>query len=400
MQPVSPYSFSAPVGQCQVGTVWSAVDEMGRPLTVAVLDAAVARDQRWRDAFAATVDALMHPGVDGPQYVHSDVAAAVPWAAFSGTPSVDAGAERVFEALGMQVLPADPADPAAPPAEAAEPTSAPPNPISGLPMSPSGEPTPADQYGLAYSPQSMDDPFSSPVRHIVPSEPRRSRTGLRMGLAVLVIAVLAGGGVFALTNLGGGNKGSAATPPTRASPQQLAALPTAPPASPGVEPPKSGSWPAKWPRLTPGDSVRTLNLDGLGFPVKVPPTWQCTLAGRAEGFVKYNCGTPPGETPQFGGELVVRDCAKPCAEERQTEMREAEEAWGAQWIRSGQFSTYAESILQVDGEQRHGLVVVAYWRGGTDGEIDHQLVFRMTAPVKEAQQLRRVATYLRDTLVF
>lgn len=389
--PSTPYSFSGALGHCQVGSVWSAVDDLGRPLTVAVLDAAAAHDQRWRDAFTETVNALTQPGPDRPHYVRADVSAAVPWAAYAGVGGAGAGAERVFETLGFRVLAADPSS------SAPAPASAPPDPISGLPMSPAGEPYSPAPYGLVPQ-QAVQDPFVSPVRRIVPSQPRRRRRGLWIGLAVLVVVVLAGGGtLFAVTDIGRSGPTPTASP---GASQQPVALSTAPPASPGLEPPKPGAWPTKWPRFTATDSVRTLDLDGLGFPVKVPPTWQCTLAGRTAGFVKYNCGTPPGETPQFGGEIIVRDCPQPCDEKRRTEMRQAEEAWGAQWIRSGAFSTYAEAILQVDGEQRHGLVVVGYWRGGTDGQIDRQLVFRMTAPVKDAQKLRRVATYIRDTLVF
>ena len=116
--------------------------------------------------------------------------------------------------------------------------------------------------------------------------------------------------------------------------------------------------------------------------------------------MRYNCGTPPSEPTSFGGEIVVRDCAQPCDEKRQTELRKGEEAWGAQWIRCGPYSTCGEAQIQADGEQRHALVVVAYYRGGDTGEIDHQLVFRMTGPLSQASVLRKVATYLRDTLVF
>lgn len=405
MQPVSPYRLTAALGRCDVGSVWSAVDERGGPLTVAVLDAAVARDQRWRDAFAATVNALAQPGTERPRHVSADFSAAAPWAAYEGTGGEGPGAERVFEALGMPVHAAPDASPAPAPAptgaDPADPTSAPPDAVSAPPTSPAAdpyEPAAPGSYDLVYS-SPEPDPFSSPVRHIVPSEPRRRRTGLWIGAAVLVAVVLAGGGtLLALTSLGGDDPPPSPTAPG-GSPEPVA-LPTTPPVSPGVEPPAPGSWPVKWPRFTASDSVRTFNLDGLGFPVKVPLTWQCTLAGRAAALVKYTCGTPPGEKPEFGGDLTVRSCPQPCAQERQTELRQSEEAWGARWIRSGPSSTYAEAILQVDGEQRHGLVVVAFWRGGSDGQIDRQLVFRMTSPVREAQQLRRIATYLRDTLVF
>ena len=95
--PGAPYQLIEPVGSCQVGTVWSAVDEHGRALTVAVLDAGAAIDPRWREAFANAANAQQ------AGFVHADFAAAAPWVAYvvSGGP----GAERVFLALGMDYRP-------------------------------------------------------------------------------------------------------------------------------------------------------------------------------------------------------------------------------------------------------------------------------------------------------
>jgi hypothetical protein len=242
------------------------------------------------------------------------------------------------------------------------------------------------------------DPLYSTERHIIPSEPRRRHTALWLGVTALILVALAGtGAVFVWGPVG--DNGTPTSPPARRAPQ--VALPTARPLSPGIEPAKPGTWPTQWPRFTGTDSVRTLaGLDGFGFTLKIPLSWECSLAGRAEGFAKYNCGASRGEASEIGGELIVRACPEPCTKEWQVAMRKAEEAWGAQWIRSGEYSAYAETILEIDGEQRHGLVVVAYWRSGSDGSLDRQLVFRMTAPAKEAQQLRRVASYIRDTVVF
>jgi len=402
MQPVSssPYRFSRPLGQCQVGTVWSAADELGRPLTVAVLSPEASRDQRWREAFAATVNVLaQQSGPDRPRFERSDFAAEAPWAAFAGAGGAEAGAERVFESLGMQVVPADPAD--TPPGSPVGFGLGSAHPISGTPMPPAGDDAQYDPYGIP-SPRPGQDAFASPGRRIEPSAPRKKRTGVLIGAAIAVVVLLAGGGTWFLLNSGGDNPDPAPTASTGGAPVQAGGLPTAPPVSPGVEPPIQGKgiWPAKWPRYNPLDKVTTLNPEGLGFPVRVPPNWQCTLAGRAEGFIKYNCGTSPGVTPQAGGEITVRDCVQPCNPDRQTEMRKAEEAWGKRWVRSGPFSNYAEAILDLDGEQRHALVVVAYYRGDGQPAINKQVVLRMTAPVKDANQLRRFATYIHDTLVF
>jgi hypothetical protein len=530
MQPVSPYRLGGPLGRCQVGTVWSAVDEQGRPLTVAFLDTA-AHDQGWREAFSATVTALAEPGPDRPRYVRADVQAGVPWAAYAGEGGLGAGAERVFESLGLQVLPADnpstlppappvsaaPASspssgpayvppqptgsptsppPAAWPAESEQPTAAipspsrpssaqpmsaqpmsaqpmsaqptsaqpssaqpmsaqpssgpagvtgapawptqqpsaawpiqqpsgawpiqsangagwnapsaaypasgagsayqtssPPGPVSGLPVSP------ADSYGLGYG-SSVDPLSGAPGRRIEPSPPRKGRGRLWLIVAaVVVVLLIAAGVVYYLVP--GRDDSPVAGPTASAAPQQIGEVPTAPPANPGIEPPRdSKGWPAGWPSFTANDKVSTLALEGFGFPVKVPLGWQCTLAGRAPGYVKYNCGTAPGAPQQLGGEISVRDCSAPCDGRRQAQMRQAEEAWGTRWQRAGPFAALAETQLDADGELRHALVVVGYYRGSATGDLDHQVVLRMTAPVKDATQVRRIATYLHYTLVF
>jgi hypothetical protein len=182
----------------------------------------------------------------------------------------------------------------------------------------------------------------------------------------------------------------------------LAPPPTAaPPQHPGIEPVKAGTWPSKWQRFRDSDPVRTYsNLDGLGFIIKVPLAWTCALGDRATGYTRYYCGSPAGKNAQTGGELVVRDCV-PCTPERMVNMRKAEEAWGLQWSRGSRYAAYAESLaLPIDGGTRYGLVVVAYFRGTTDGEINKQLVIRMTAQMKDLAQVRDVVDYLRDELIF
>ncbi|MGX7672681.1 hypothetical protein [Plantactinospora sp. DSM 117369] len=503
MQPVGPYQFIEAVSLCQVGSVWSAIDGQGNSYTVAVLDAAVAGDQRWRDAFVGTAQALAQPGAGGPRYVHAEFAAPAPWVAYAA--SETEGGERLFAALGMECRPAQeglgdgdsptmkttavssptaagtangssvpdddelatpttrltsgvappnpwqagppqPAPPvnatptsspphqtssppdqsSAPPHQVSVPpdqssappyqisvppdqSSAPPYQISVPPDSVSGPPQPLPEMPRAYPADlstnaSGHDPLYSPVRHIVPSEPKPRRNWLWIAIAAVIVLVLAGGGTILAVSLSGGGGDD---PPPEAKPTASSLpppAPTNPPLQPGLEPPTAGAWPAKWPTFTERDNVRTLpDLEGLTFTVKVPASWQCVLSGRAQGFTKYNCGVPPGsDKPEYGGELVVRDCAQPCDEAQQVAMRQAEEAWGKRWIRSGQNSAFLETnTLQENGEQRHGLVVVAYFQSGTsEDRVDRQLVLRMTAPENGAQELRRVATYLRETLVF
>ncbi|MEV0427126.1 hypothetical protein [Micromonospora sp. NPDC050495] len=432
MQPVGPYRFTEALGVCPVGTAWWAIDGQDRLVTVAVLEGAAATDQPWREAFANAANAMALT-TGGLRYVNADFAAAKPWVAYPSEEGM--GAQRLFQTLGMELLPAESATEVLVPETGT--VTEPPQPVSGVPTSggpspTSGAPLPwamhaalpqqAQQVSPAPAPEHQpvavpqqgpaplrpehplpvsappQEPFTAPARRITPSASPRRRTGLWVGIAALVLVVLAGAGGLAVWAGSGGDEkphpvasGSTSAPPL---------LPTTPPESPGVEPPKPGAWPTQWPKFKERDTVRTLNLDGLGFPVKVPTNWQCTLAGRAEGFVKYQCGTSATGAQTLGGEVIVRDCPQPCTGQWQTAMRGVEEAWGAQWIRSGEYASYAEKILDVDGGQRHGLVVVAYFRSGEDGAIDRQLVIRMTSPVPEAYQLRRFASYIRDVVVF
>ncbi|MFC3504749.1 hypothetical protein ACFOOK_27800 [Micromonospora krabiensis] len=432
------------LGACQVGKAWAAVDGQGRFATVAVLDGVAASDQRWRDAFANAVNALAQAD-GGHTFAASDFSAAHPWVAY--TAEQGHAPQRLFQSLGLDYQPVPDLPISAPPVSgtpaSATPVSATPvsgpsvssppvsgapelvsempqlpwavqqaTPVSGQPVSPSpqpvsgspsspdaGTPVPSPRPPVGQTGAAFQDPFATPTRRIKPSEPQRSRTGLRVGLIALVLVLVVGGGV-AVWALSGNDDGTPDGAPT-ASAALPPPIPTTPPQSPGIEPPKAGAWPTQWPRFNERDTVRTLtDLDGLGFPVKVPTTWQCTLVGRTEGFVKYQCGAAATGQQAVGGEVIVRDCPQPCTDQWQNAMRGVEEAWGAQWIRSGQYASYAEQIIEIDGQQRHGLVVVAYFRSGESGAIDRQLVIRMTSPVPEAYQLRRFASYIRDVVVF
>lgn len=426
MQPVGPYRFTEALGVCQVGTAWWAIDGQDRLVTVAVLDGAAATDQPWREAFANAANAMALTS-GGQRYVNADFAAAKPWVAYPSEEGM--GAQRLFQTLGMDLHPAEAEAEVLIPETGA--VAGPPQPVSGVPIS--GTPSPTSGAPLPWAmhaavphqvsvpphqvsapPQQVSpapqgehpqpvsvpphDPFAAPARRITPSEPKPRRTGLWLGVAALVLVVLAGGGA-AFVWLGKDDPDRPKTPgssTTALPPEQKT-----PPQSPGLEPPTAGDWPKEWPKFRPGDSVRTFsNLESLGFALKVPAEWDCTPAGRAQGFVKYNCGVSNAQQ-QIGGELIVRDCALPCDVARQTALRQEEDAWGLQWMRGGQFVSYADSSrLQLDGERRYGLVIVAYWRGGDSGQIDRQIVFRMTAPIDGAGRLRRVANHLRDTLIF
>jgi hypothetical protein len=230
--------------------------------------------------------------------------------------------------------------------------------------------------------------------------PRRRRGRLWIGIAAIVVVVLAGGATVFFW------KGQSSPVKPRASAARAstppAVAPTTAPQHPGVEPPKAGTWPAKWQRFHETEPVRTYtHLDGLDFVVKVPLSWTCALGDRAAGYTRYYCGVGPGKNAQTGGEIVVRDCPAPCGLQRMVTMRKAEEAWGLQWIRGGRYSAYAESLaLPIDDTTRYALVVVGYFRGTTDGEFNRQIVLRMTAQTKDIGQVRDVVDYLRDELIF
>jgi hypothetical protein len=218
--------------------------------------------------------------------------------------------------------------------------------------------------------------------------------GRRMGLWLAVVAVVAlalgvAGGALGSSIGGGGDKPVANPTPTE---NLDLGLPSAPPAQPGVEPPQGGGWPEGWPDFGSADDTRNMsNLSGLGFSFEVPEGWDCIQAARGSGYVHYTCG----RLPEIGGDLIVRQCPKPCTDDRRIEMRTGEEAWGVRWTRSGPFTTWGET-RQVNGAARYGLVYVGYWRSTPEDAIDRQLVFRMTSPLNQADQLRKVISSIRE----
>ncbi|MFI6820438.1 hypothetical protein ACIBJE_05715 [Micromonospora sp. NPDC050187] len=395
MTPSVPYQLVRRLGSCQIGSVWSALDEEHGPLAVAVLDPGIATEPRWRNAFAATTSALGRAESGGQRFVAADFAATTPWVAYpEGELPL---AAQTFSALGMDYRPAEEGTDG-PPAQHLRDTGPAAAGADGPPAQHVRETGPAASGPAPAGPAIEEPDEVGPPAPGPGDTPPTTRPTLV--IAAVVLLVLVGGGIlFAVTRSGGDASGPA--PRAGAGPSSAAAMPTSAPLNPGLEPPAPGSWPAQWPSFAAVDRIRTLTgLDGLPFPVKVPLDWQCTPAGRAEGYARHLCGAPADAGPPIGGELIVRDCPVPCTGSRQVAMRTAEEAWGLRWTRGGPTAVYAErSGLLIDGTPRYVLVVVAYWRGG-EGDVDRQLVLRMTAPLDGANQLRRVANYLRDTLIF
>ncbi|MGW5560294.1 hypothetical protein ACWER9_24095 [Micromonospora sp. NPDC003944] len=451
MQPEGPYRYTHALGGSPVGKAWAAIDEQGRFVTVAVLDAAVAATPGWREAFAGAAD-LLAQSADPMPYTYADFSAAAPWVAYPA--EAGPGAEKLFRALGVDYVPAPTVAPptsappsvsappavsappsvSAPPAVSAPPVSGPPQPVSGGPQAPwavqsgpipgqlvsaaphsvSGVPTspagatssPPASYTPPPSRSSPDtfvapahDPFSSPTQRIRPSPPRKSRTGLWVGIAALVVVLVAGGSALAWSSFGGPSEPTTASPtPTGvAESRATASLPAGPPQQPGLEPPRPGDWPT-WPSFVQGGAVRTLNPEGLGITFLAPANWDCTPGSSAEGQVEYNCGASIGDNSEVGGELIVREC-RDCKEDQRVALRKAEEAWGLQWRSAGQYVVLAETV-KLNGAEKYGIVLVAFWRSSPDGAIDRQLVLRMTGPPDYMNDIRRVVNSVRDNARF
>ncbi|MGN9808272.1 hypothetical protein ACTMSW_02775 [Micromonospora sp. BQ11] len=257
MQPESPYRFTHALGGSPVGKAWAAIDNQGRFVTVAVLDATVAAVPGWREAFAAIANSLAQ-SPDGLAYTYADFAADAPWAAYPS--EAGPGAEKLFRALGVEYTPV----PAVAPPTSAPPVSGPPQPQSGpsssvspaaLPTSgmpyaaraAQSMPTPeqpllaATQPGLVApmspatrhasmppvphqadaslsaspSPQPGHDPFTATGRRIAPVQPARKRRGwIPITVGALTLTLIAGTAGFVL---GKGSEGDPVVAPSSAS---------------------------------------------------------------------------------------------------------------------------------------------------------------------------------------
>ncbi|GAB7040800.1 MULTISPECIES: hypothetical protein [Catenuloplanes] len=422
MAPEIPYRVVGELGSCDVGTVWSAVDEQrGLPVTVAVLSAQAAVDQRWRDAFAA------HAGTG---HAGADFTAAVPWVAFDGTE--EPGAERVFASLGRTYTPV--------PAFG--------TPVSGS-VSETGMEMGDDPFGLGggaaprrpYFGAGAEDPFGG-----TPTA-RKPGNRLWIGIAAGVTALLVGVGVaVGVARSGGGadpttetaeaaapapasvpagpaspspgsmnatassgsvtpSAGATSAAPAAPAAEDAAPAPAgnapAPPAGgnadfrvparsvrPGIEPPYTGTWPAGWPEYGSGDPTKVYTLPGLGFGVRMPSNWKCKQSGAG-----HVCGYIENGVLIAGGEIIARDCGSPCDEARRTALRATEDAFGAHWRFAGDDITIAETE-KLDGSSGYGIVMIGYYRSGS---VDRQVVMRMTADINWNNEFRRIAAGIRDT---
>ncbi|GAA0453124.1 hypothetical protein Aca07nite_68170 [Actinoplanes capillaceus] len=256
-------------------------------------------------------------------------------------------------------------------------------------------PTPADGPAVARvapSPHAeRDDPPVPPLRFPPRPPVKRRRAGLVVALAALAGLVAGAGGTTAGMSLRD-DPAPAPRPSATPAPTDEQLLLGDDPTAPGVEPPVGGGWPSSWPTFVSTEPTKPIKgLDGVGFDFRVPPAWNCEQVATAAAAAHYRCGG--GDAG--GGDLTVRTCETPCTEDRRTALRQREEAWGLQWTRSGPFATWAETT-QIDGKRMYGLVYVAFWRSTPEGQIDRQLVVRLTAPLATSDHLKKVVNSIRD----
>lgn len=295
MQSVGPYRFTHMLGTCPVGKAWAAIDEQGRFVTVAVLDAVAANTPGWREAFSGTANAMsQRPG--GQAFTYADFFADEPWAAYPA--EVGPGAEKLFRALGQEYHPVPtekngstepasevPRQASGPPHPVSGPpqqVSAPPQPVSGVPQPTSGAPlapwalhagglptvppapnppsaadapqSPAPVSAAPADPPSYD-PFRAPVRRIKPSEPPRRRTRLWAGLAALALVAAVGSGA-AIWGIAGTDEPDPYVPPTAAA---ATASATVAPIDPALKP-----W-AQAPLYSPEEKALAVAAPSLVF---------------------------------------------------------------------------------------------------------------------------------------
>ncbi|MFJ6198333.1 hypothetical protein [Micromonospora sp. NPDC092111] len=386
MQTVGPYTLHRKLSSCDLGEVWAAHDAADRPFTVAVL-APAAAEGGWRDAFAAAANTLARS--DGLPITGANHTGPVPWVACAAEQG--AGAAHVFLALGQRLTPTPAEEPATPPVAERPGPVAPTSPAVPVVDPSTGGTEPPTVAHRPPGPPSSYPPGPPPA-----AAPGRGRGLLRFALVALVALALGAVGGLLVADGPDTDRTTTGTPTATPSPSVDLGLPTAPPRQPGVEPPIGGGWPAAAPTFTATDRTRDVTgLAGFGFSFRVPADWSCTEAGRTSGSVRYRCGIPAADGLTVGGDLVVRQCPRLCTDERRAELRRQEEAWGLQWIRSGEFTTWAETA-RVDGTPRYGLVYLSYWRSVPEDAVDRQLVLRMTAPLERADEVRKVAASIRD----
>jgi hypothetical protein len=259
----------------------------------------------------------------------------------------------------------------------------------------------SDQFGGQQPPQQYPPLSAEP-------EEKPRRTGLLIGLVILIVVVLGGGigGAVYFTRDSGTpqTKQSASAEPTggkstapqgEPTPHTQKSAPSTP-KHPGKEPPKDASWPSSFAKFGSGDKTKTMSgLAGLGFDFVAPSDWTCTKKDQSTSYVNYHC---VGSKTKAGGDVIVRTCGEPCDAAKKINMREQEEAFGLRWQRDGGNSSWAQAdkVTAPDGSSGYGLVLVRYWHSKPGGPMDRQVVLRLTAPPSAKSDVQKVANSVRD----
>ncbi|WIM98007.1 hypothetical protein ACTOB_001576 [Actinoplanes oblitus] len=451
MPTAGPHRLQRQLSSCEVGDVWSGVDEHGRPVTVAQLNELASADERWRAAFRAASEALGAAETDGLPIAGSDHDGERPWVACPEAAG-SGGAAEIFTVLGQRLRPAfagegapsaagDPVvaqasasvraepDPPTVPFQPVPPATAVPaqpaathpvpiqpvtthavatRPVSGHPVS--GHPVsghPVSGHPMSGAPASGLPSFGNPIS-VVPisgaagayrqagGKPRPDRLLL---LIVALVSLLIGAAIGAAVVAGRGD-GTPATSPSAAPVTYTDAqllLPATPPAKPGLDPAPDGVWPHDWPTFEGQTSgvQEVTGLVGVGFDFRLPTGWTCKLAEQADAAVHYRCGTWQGETLTAGGDLTVRACAPACDDNTRKALRQREEAWGLRWTSGTSLRSWAETS-QLDGKPVYGVVYVGFWRTAPEEVLNREVVLRMTAPVAATADVKKVADNIRD----
>jgi hypothetical protein len=213
MQTIGPYQLVQALGECPVGGVWSAVDADNNGATVALLTTAAAHDPGWRNAFAATANALAQSG-EVP-LIAGDYAGPTPWVASAARDGSVLG--RVFIALGLEFQVSGHGGPAGQPGSgeqtglatgspqaatgSAEPVSGARQPVSGAPSEATAPISSAAPYqsgvtGYSYEPPpSGGSPYTVSPFSVPPAPPPRRSKAPLIGVLALVLVLLVGGSV-------------------------------------------------------------------------------------------------------------------------------------------------------------------------------------------------------------
>lgn len=337
-----------------VADLFSALDQIGRPVVLVALTPEASADQAWRAAFADLVNRDRSTvNVADPQFVAAhagDLQGQRPWVASRFEPN-RRGIERILSVIPEAVPPG--MDPSAL-IESAVFSAAAPIPPPQQYSLPQGQPGPSYQpaaphyppggYSAPGSPEPYSStPFSSPPQpgagYPPPGPPdgsSRSRAGLLIGLitAVTALVIVAAGFAVVFINSGDDQKNIAVPPPKPTSASPLPAETAAPTPTPSRSPLPSTTPTIRTdvqtvsvvgPTWQNSDKTQLLDLTGWPFAFRLPAGWSC-LRGTADSIPDANawgCVKTEGASHQQRLNIILRRCPTICTASEQETMNEA-----------------------------------------------------------------------------